>query len=47
MDLVDEYVDYILSFTDISTIKPFKVVCDAGNGMAGLILPKLFEKLPF
>ncbi|MFC1801442.1 phosphomannomutase/phosphoglucomutase [Nanoarchaeota archaeon] len=46
MDLIDEYVDYILSYTDTSTIKPFKVVCDAGNGMAGLILPRLFEKLP-
>ena len=27
-------------------IKPFNVVLDAGSGMAGLVAPKLFERLP-
>ncbi len=27
-------------------IKPFKVVLDAGSGMAGLVAPKIFDRLP-
>ena len=45
-DVVDDYVKHVLSFIDVSTIKPFNVVLDAGNGMAGLIAPKLFDRLP-
>ena len=45
-DVIDDYLRHILSFVDIKKIKPFKIVVDAGNGMAGLLVPKLFEKLP-
>jgi phosphomannomutase len=45
-DVVDDYVEKVLSFIDISKIKPFNVVLDAGNGMAGLVGPKLFDRLP-
>ena len=45
-DVVNDYVKHVLSFIDVSTIKPFNVVLDAGNGMAGLIAPKLFDRLP-
>lgn len=45
-DVVDDYVKHVLSFIDPSIIKPFNVVLDAGSGMAGMIAPKLFEKLP-
>lgn len=45
-DVLDAYVEHALSFIDISKIKPLKVVIDAGNGMAGLTMPKVFEKLP-
>src|SRR5579875_3898806 len=45
-DVTDDYVRHVLSFIDISKIKPLKVVADAGNGMAGMILPKVFEHLP-
>jgi phosphomannomutase len=40
------YIDHILSFIDPSIIKPFKVVADAGNGMAGVVLPRMFQRLP-
>jgi phosphomannomutase len=46
MDVLDEYARHVLSFIDPSVIKPFSVVLDAGNGMAGLVAPKLFERLP-
>jgi phosphomannomutase len=45
-DVVDEYVRHVLSFVDPSLIEPFEVVLDAGNGMAGLVAPKLFAALP-
>jgi phosphomannomutase len=46
MDVLDDYVRHVLSFIDPSIIKPFNVVLDAGNGMAGLVAPKLFARLP-
>ena len=45
-DILGEYLDKVLSFVDLSTIKPFKVALDGGSGMAGLVAPKLFERLP-
>jgi phosphomannomutase len=45
-DVLDAYVEHALSFIDVSKIKPLKVVIDAGNGMAGMAMPKVFEKLP-
>ena len=45
-DVVADYTRHVLSFIDISLIKPFSVVLDAGNGIAGMIAPRLFERLP-
>ena len=45
-DVTDAYVQHVLSFIDMSKIKPLKVVVDAGNGMAGMIVPKVFAHLP-
>ena len=45
-DIQTEYIDHLISFIDPKTIKPFKIVVDAGNGMAGKIVPDLFQKLP-
>jgi phosphomannomutase len=44
--ILDGYVTHVLSFIDSSLIKPFKVVLDAGCGMAGLAAPELFKTLP-
>jgi phosphomannomutase len=45
-DIVNDYIDKVMSFIDPSIVKPFKVVLDAGNGIAGMIAPKLFDRLP-
>jgi phosphomannomutase len=45
-DVLPQYVETVMSFIDPSVIKPFKVVLDAGSGMAGLVAPKLFDRLP-
>src|SRR5437660_1552625 len=45
-DVSDDYVKHALSFIDVSKIRPLKVVIDAGNGMAGMIMPRVFSFLP-
>src|SRR5438093_2400848 len=45
-DVLDDYVQHALSFIDVRKIKPLKVVIDAGNGMAGLMMPRVFSFLP-
>ncbi len=45
-DILPAYVEHVFSFIDRSVIKPFTCVLDAGNGMGGLVAPKLFEQLP-
>ncbi|HEX4205110.1 MAG TPA: phosphomannomutase/phosphoglucomutase [Ktedonobacteraceae bacterium] len=45
-DVTDDYVNHALSFIDVSKIKPLKVVIDAGNGMAGMVMPRVFKHLP-
>src|SRR6266849_1221294 len=45
-DVLDDYVQHALSFIDVSKIRPLKVVIDAGNGMAGLMMPRVFSFLP-
>ena len=41
-----DHLEQIFSFVDTKKIKPLKVVVDTGNGMNGLLLPKIFDKLP-
>ena len=45
-DVLDAYVAHVFSFIDRTIIKPFRCVLDAGNGMGGLVAPRLFERLP-
>jgi phosphomannomutase len=45
-DIWEQYVERVLSFVDVEAIKPLKVVIDAANGMAGVMLPPVLERLP-
>jgi phosphomannomutase len=45
-NVVDDYVRHVLSFIDVSIIKPFNIVLDAGSGIAGMVAPLLFNDLP-
>jgi phosphomannomutase len=45
-DVTDEFVDHALSMIDTNVIRPLRVAVDAGNGMAGKIVPRVFERLP-
>jgi phosphomannomutase len=46
-DIAEDYAKHCLSFIDLESLRPLKIVVDAGNGMAGKMLPPLFERLPF
>jgi len=45
-NVVDDYVKHVLSFVDLKVLKPFNVVLDAGNGIAGMVAPLLFKHVP-
>ena len=45
-NLLPAYVEKVMSFIDETAIKPFNVVLDAGSGMAGVVAPLLFDRLP-
>ena len=45
-DVWPAYVERVLSFVDVAAIKPLRVVIDAANGMAGVMLPPVLERLP-
>jgi phosphomannomutase/phosphoglucomutase len=42
-EIAETYVDYIVN--DVAIAQPLKVVIDAGNGVTGMVAPRLFEAL--
>jgi phosphomannomutase len=46
VDIWPAFVDRVLSFVDVHAIAAVKVVIDAANGMAGVMLPPVLERLP-
>ena len=44
--ILDSYLDHVLSFIDPAAINAYSLVLDAGSGMAGLVAPPLFDRLP-
>lgn len=46
-DLLDDFAAHVHSFVDVDAFRPLKVVADTANGMGGLVVPKIFESLPF
>lgn len=46
LDVKQAYIEHLLSYVDVSALKPLKVVCNAGNGGAGLVIDMLEKYLP-
>lgn len=46
-DIADAWIEHALSFVDVESLKPYSIAIDAGNGMAGAIIPRLESKVPF
>jgi phosphomannomutase len=45
-DLLERFVEHVLSFVDAGAIAPLTVVTDTANGMGGLVVPAVMERLP-
>jgi phosphomannomutase len=45
-DLLDEFADHVVSFLDLEVVRPLRVLADTANGMGGLVVPAVFERLP-
>jgi len=45
LDLLDEYAAHVRSFVDVGSLRPLKVVADTANGMGGLVVPAVMERL--
>jgi phosphomannomutase len=45
-DVFDKHLEHIFSFVNLDKIKPLKIVIDIGNGMTGLMIPRIFKSLP-
>ena len=41
LDLIDDYITYLLGYVDCNSIKPMKLVTNAGNGSAGPVVDTL------
>ncbi len=47
IDVTAAYLEHLLSYIDLKALRPLKIVVNAGNGAAGLILDRLEPHLPF
>lgn len=44
-EMLNDYVDHLLTLVDLSGMRHLKIVVDAGNGMAGHTAPAVFARL--
>ena len=47
VEMLGAFADHVRSFVDVSKFRPLKVIADTANGMGGLVVPAVFEVLPF
>jgi len=45
-DLLEAYVEHVLSFVDVEAMRPLTIVADTANGMGGLVVPPVMSRLP-
>jgi phosphomannomutase len=45
--LLPEWAAHVISFVDVKSLRPLKIVADTANGMGGLVVPTVFAHLPF
>jgi len=45
-DMLEQFADHVVSFADLEVLTPLRVVADTANGMGGLIVPVVFDRLP-
>jgi phosphomannomutase len=46
LDLLDAFATHVVSFIDPAQLRPLRVIADTANGMGGLVVPAVLERLP-
>ena len=44
-NMLAEFVDHVVSFIDVNSLRKLKIVADTANGMGGLVAPAVFDRL--
>jgi phosphomannomutase len=45
-DMLEAYVDHVLTFVDVEAMRPLTIAADTANGMGGLVVPAVLGRLP-
>ena len=45
LNLLSEFVDHVVKFISADTLRNLKIVADTANGMGGLVVPAVFDRL--
>lgn len=45
-DMLGDFAEHVHTFIDPANLRPLKIVADTANGMGGLVVPAVFERLP-
>lgn len=45
-NLLSAFADHVVGFVDTASLRPLRVVADTANGMGGLVVPAVFERIP-
>jgi len=46
VQMIDAFVEHVLSFVDVEAMRPLRVAVDTANGMGGLVVPAVMARLP-
>ncbi len=44
-NVLDDFADHVVKFVDPASLRPMRIVADTANGMGGLVVPAVFERL--
>jgi phosphomannomutase len=47
LDTTSAYIEHLLTYVDVAALKPLKIVVNAGNGGAGVVIDRIEALLPF
>src|SRR2546421_3098754 len=45
-DMLDRFVEHVMTFVDADSMVPLTVATDTANGMGGLVVPAVMDRLP-
>ncbi len=46
-DVLSDFAAHVRGFVEVASLRPLRVIADTANGMGGLVVPAVFDGLPF